>query len=153
MKRITTEYTFRTGKIDRPLRLAVASDLHSAPYEDALETFNYDDILPEGARGPQDGILQGAFLRDGLLFLPIGVGTPEHPHELFVSDVSRFGSKRLRWAHFDYTDIIPWEPEDYDIWNDRLVFPCNTDSAGVVYSLPYRKLVRSLTVTQPDSRP
>lgn len=121
--------------------------------EDALETFNYDDILPEGARGPQDGILQGAFLRDGLLFLPIGVGTPEHPHELFVSDVSRFGSKRLRWAHFDYTDIIPWEPEDYDIWNDRLVFPCNTDSAGVVYSLPYRKLVRSLTVTQPDSRP
>lgn len=114
--------------------------------DDALESFNFDDLLPEGVRGPQNGILQGAFLRDGVLFLPVGVGTEDHPHEIFYADLRHPGAGRghLRWGHFDFTDLVPWEPEDYDIWNDRLVFPCNTDSAGVVYSLPYRKLVKAM---------
>ena len=103
-------------------------------------------LLPEGVRGPQNGILQGAFLRDGVLFLPVGVGTEDHPHEIFYADLRHPGAGRghLRWGHYDFTDLVPWEPEDYDIWNDRLVFPCNTDSAGVVYSLPYRKLVKAM---------
>lgn len=45
MKRITTEYTFRTGKIDRPLRLAVASDLHSDTFDDVLEEFSRCDAV------------------------------------------------------------------------------------------------------------
>lgn len=45
MKRITTEYTFRTGKIDKPLRLAVASDLHSDTFDNVLEEFGRCDAV------------------------------------------------------------------------------------------------------------
>ena len=45
MKRITTEYTFRTGRIDKPLRLAVASDLHSDSFDDVLEEFSRCDAV------------------------------------------------------------------------------------------------------------
>jgi predicted MPP superfamily phosphohydrolase len=45
MKRIKTEYTFRTDRIDRPLRLAVASDLHSDRFDDALEEFSRCDAV------------------------------------------------------------------------------------------------------------
>ncbi len=45
MKRITTEYTFRTDRIDRPLRFAVAPDLHSGAFDDALEEFSRCDAV------------------------------------------------------------------------------------------------------------
>ena len=45
MKRITTEYTFRSGRIKRPLRLAVASDLHSDSFDDVLEEFSRCDAV------------------------------------------------------------------------------------------------------------
>ena len=45
MKRILTAYTFRSDLIDRPLRLAVASDLHSAPFDDVLEDFRACDAV------------------------------------------------------------------------------------------------------------
>lgn len=45
MKRITTEYTFRSDRIKRPLRLAVASDLHSDPFDDVLEEFSRCDAV------------------------------------------------------------------------------------------------------------
>lgn len=45
MKRILTEYTFRSGKIDRPLRLAVASDIHSGQIDDVLEEIGRCDAL------------------------------------------------------------------------------------------------------------
>lgn len=45
MKRIVTEYSFRAGQIDRPLRLAVVSDLHSGPFDDLLETFGRCDAV------------------------------------------------------------------------------------------------------------
>ena len=45
MKRITTEYTFRAGKIEKPLRLAVASDLHSDSFDDAMEEFSRCDAV------------------------------------------------------------------------------------------------------------
>ena len=49
MKRVLTEYTFRTDKIDHPLRLAVASDIHSSPFEDVLEEFaRCDAVLVPG---------------------------------------------------------------------------------------------------------
>ena len=49
MKRSLTEYTFRSAKIPRPLRLAVASDLHSAPFDDVLEEFaRCDAVLVPG---------------------------------------------------------------------------------------------------------
>ena len=45
MKRITTEYTFRSDRIKRPLRLAVASDLHSDSFDDVLEAFSRCDAV------------------------------------------------------------------------------------------------------------
>lgn len=45
MKRITTEYTFRSDRIKRPMRLAVASDLHSDPFDDVLEEFSRCDAV------------------------------------------------------------------------------------------------------------
>ena len=45
MKRILTVCTFRSDLIDRPLRLAVASDLHSAPFDDVLEEFGRCDAV------------------------------------------------------------------------------------------------------------
>ena len=45
MKRITTEYTFRTDRIDKPLRFAVASDLHSDRFDDVLEAFRRCDAV------------------------------------------------------------------------------------------------------------
>ena len=45
MKRKLTEYPFRSDKIREPLRFAVASDIHSAPFEDALEEFSRCDAV------------------------------------------------------------------------------------------------------------
>ena len=45
MKRIRTEYTFRTGKVKKTLRFAVASDLHSDSFDDVLEEFNCCDAV------------------------------------------------------------------------------------------------------------
>ena len=49
MKRKRTEYTFRTDRIERSLRLAVVSDLHSAPFDDVLEDLaRCDAVLVPG---------------------------------------------------------------------------------------------------------
>lgn len=49
MKRNRTEFTFRSERIDRSLKLAVASDLHSAPFDDVLEDFaRCDAVLVPG---------------------------------------------------------------------------------------------------------
>lgn len=49
MKRKRTEFTFAAAGIDRSLRLAVAPDMHSAPFEDVLEEFaRCDAVLVPG---------------------------------------------------------------------------------------------------------
>ena len=45
MKRIRTEYTFRTPLIERGLRFAVAPDLHSGPFDDVLDEFSHCDAV------------------------------------------------------------------------------------------------------------
>ena len=45
MKRIRTEYTFRTPLIERSLRFAVAPDLHSDVFDDVLEDFSRCDAV------------------------------------------------------------------------------------------------------------
>ena len=45
MKRILTEYTFRTPLAERSLRFAVAPDLHSGPFDDVLEEFSRCDAV------------------------------------------------------------------------------------------------------------
>lgn len=108
-----------------------------------VEELNFDDLLPEGARGPQNAVLQGAFIRDGILFLPCGVGSEEHPSELFFAGLP--GTRHYgKYRAFDYTDVMPCEPEDLDIWDGWLYCPCNTDSAACVYRLPYKDLARTM---------
>ena len=45
MNRILTEYTFRTDLIEKPLRFAVASDLHSDAFDDVLDEFRRCDAV------------------------------------------------------------------------------------------------------------
>ena len=45
MKRIITIHSIRSSRIHERLRLAVAPDLHSAPYDDLLDTFAQCDAL------------------------------------------------------------------------------------------------------------
>lgn len=107
--------------------------------EDVLRSFNFDELLPEGVRGPQNAIIQGAALLDGVLFLPCGTGSEKHPNELFYA-----GLDNGKYGWFDFTDVMPYEPEDLDLWEDFLICPSNTDAAGKVFSFPYRALVNSM---------
>lgn len=108
-----------------------------------LESLNFDDLLPRSSRGPQNAIIQGAFINEGILFLPCGVGSEKHPNEFFYAGLpgTRYEG---RYGHFDFTDVMACEPEDLDIWEGQLYCPCNTDTAGCVYSLPYRDFVRAM---------
>ena len=45
MKRILTHYDFHTGKLTKPLTLAVISDLHNEPYEDLFPMIEGADAL------------------------------------------------------------------------------------------------------------
>ena len=45
MRRIVTDYTVRSGRLTAPARLAVASDLHDAPFEDILPMLEGADAL------------------------------------------------------------------------------------------------------------
>ena len=45
MKRIITEQTVRSPRIPGHVRFAVASDIHSSPYEDVLDTFAQCDAV------------------------------------------------------------------------------------------------------------
>ena len=45
MKRILTEYTFRSPLIEQTLRFAVAPDLHSGPFDDVLDQFRRCDAV------------------------------------------------------------------------------------------------------------
>ncbi len=45
MKRIRTEYSFRTSLIEHPVRFAVAPDLHSDVFDDVLDDFSKCDAV------------------------------------------------------------------------------------------------------------
>ena len=45
MKRIVTHYDYHTGKLEKPLMLAVVSDLHNEPYEDIWPLIEGTDAL------------------------------------------------------------------------------------------------------------
>ena len=45
MTRIITHYDFHTGKLAKPLTLAVISDLHNEPYEDLFPLIEGADAL------------------------------------------------------------------------------------------------------------
>lgn len=109
--------------------------------DNVLESMNFDDLLPEGARGPQNNTLQGAFLKDGILFLPVGTGSERHPSEIFYAKLD--GS---RYGYFDYTDQVPCEMEDFGFWDGKLICPCNSykQGQGAVYAIPYRTLRRAM---------
>ena len=109
--------------------------------DDALNSCYFDELLPEGFHGPQNNILQGAAVFDGVLFLPCGTGSVRHHSEVFFAGVRKHIGK---YGYFDFTDAIPHEMEDFDLWGDKIICPCNTDSAGVVYTIPFRGFLSSM---------
>jgi len=108
---------------------------------DVIDSCYFDQLLPDGARGPQNNILQGAAVFDGVLFLPVGTGSSDHPSEVFFAGVRKHVGK---YGCLDFTDAIPHEMEDFDLWGDTIICPCNTDDAGVVYGIPYKGFIGSM---------
>lgn len=109
---------------------------------DVIETVYADEVLPEGARGPQNTILQGAVVVDGIMFIPVGTGSGTNPSELFYLDLNRRyrDGKPFRYGYYDYTDMIPWEMEDMDVWQDKLVCTTNDDARLLpVYAFDLKK--------------
>ena len=71
MKRVITTHTVQNRKIPEKLRLAVAPDLHSAPYEDVLDVLTAcDAVLIPGDlvdRHRRDNRYAERFLREDVL--------------------------------------------------------------------------------------
>ena len=105
MKRVLTPYTFAAAGIDRTLRLAVASDLHSAPYDDVLEEFSRcDAVLVPGDlvdRHRRDNSRALRFLREVPEIVPVfySVGNHERKYrdaENYYRRVEESGAVFLR---------------------------------------------------------
>ena len=105
-----------------------------------IRRFYFDDLLPPGARGPQDNTLQGAMIHDGIFFLPVGSGK-KYPAELFYAALD--GS---RYAGMDVTDCFPFEMEDMAFWNGRVVVPCNDlfKKTSFVAAFSYEELLGAM---------
>jgi len=131
MRRLT-EYTFHTGKLSRPVRLAVVSDLHNEPYDDIFPLIEGADALlvpgditdryhQETARGIR-------FLRDAAKRLPTFYSLGNHEAkqhnfrkvrkaiggsgaEMLINRYVRFGEL---WIGGWYDPKIVREPEMLD---------------------------------------
>lgn len=102
--------------------------------KDIVDSLYYDELVPEGRRGIQNAILQGACVRKGILYFPCGFGSPEHPSELFIIDM-----KKRKAGYYNYQDEITAEFEDCDFYKEDLIIGCN-GKGGPVYSIPLKKL-------------
>ena len=82
MKRVRTIYHIRSEKISGKLRLAVAADLHSAPFEDVLEDFRAcDAVLIPGDlvdRHRRDNRNAERFLREAPEIAPVFYSIGNH---------------------------------------------------------------------------
>lgn len=98
--------------------------------DDIQYSFYIDEVLPEGVKGPQENILQGGLVYDGLLYLPVGAGS-KHPSHLYVIDL-RYGEDHSirKGCWYDYSDVITCEMEDMDVWRNKIV--CTTNSHEAV---------------------
>lgn len=103
--------------------------------KDIQYSFFIDEVLPEGVRGPQQNVLQGALVHDGVLYMPVGVNE-NHPSYMYVIDL-RYGEDKSvrRGCWYDYSDVIPCEMEDMDIWGEKIVVTTNSpEDIRPVYS-------------------
>ncbi|MCR5003719.1 MAG: hypothetical protein K5984_05050 [Bacteroidales bacterium] len=113
--------------------------------EDVQYTFYIDETLPEGSRGPQDNILQAGCIYDGILYMPVGVGKEDRPSELYVVKLFPIKNEIPKGYRFEYTDVIPCEMEDVDVWKKKLI--CVTNSKGKrrpVYEFSLKELKQSI---------
>ena len=82
MKRIITGHTVRSPRIPGSLRFAVASDIHSSPYDDVLETFaQCDAVLIPGDlvdRHRRDNSNAFRFLREVPEIVPVFLSVGNH---------------------------------------------------------------------------
>ena len=82
MKRIITRHTVRSPRIPGSLRFAVASDIHSSPYDDVLDTFaQCDAVLIPGDlvdRHRRDNSNAFRFLREVPEIVPVFLSPGNH---------------------------------------------------------------------------
>ena len=120
--------------------------------EDVLDSLFFDEMLPEGAWGPQNSILQGAMVRGGVLYLPIGTGH-KYPSEFFFASLEGRGQA----CRFDFGEDLPLELEDADVSGDRLIFTANGNGNSLSYicSLPLNTFEKALKSVRraPESEP
>lgn len=108
--------------------------------EDIVEYKYYDEYQQEGERGPQNTIIQGGMIVDGILILPCGTGS-SYPAEFFLANLENGKS-----AVFDFTAQMHGEPEDVDVWGDQLLCSTNDglEKATPVWSLPLKPMLKAV---------
>lgn len=109
--------------------------------EDIVDYFYYDEFQTEGERGPQNAILQGGMIVDGVIILPCGAGSEKYPAEFFVANM-----KNRKSASFDFTLEMHGEPEDVDVWGDRLICDTNDGNEKIcpIWSLPLKTFLKAV---------
>ena len=93
MKRIQTVYPILSSRIERPLRLAVAADLHSSGFDDVLDDFfGCDAVLLPGDlvdRHRRDNHLAEQFLQEVPARIPVFLSVGNHERKFPDQDALR----------------------------------------------------------------
>lgn len=89
---------------------------------DALENYCLEDYYNK----PFSPIMQGLNVKDGLLFIPVGVGTPKEPSILYVWNM---GTHRMQ-NEINLQEAIPSELEDSDYRNGSIYL--QTQNMGIL---------------------
>lgn len=92
---------------------------------DIIENYTIQDYTSEF---PSVQIGQGACVRDGMMIMPVGLGTKQHPSLFYVWDLRRH---RLV-NRLDWTAAVPYEFEDCDFHGRDLYIQTNGNGVYVV---------------------
>lgn len=85
--------------------------------EDAIENYLLEDYMPSDAFKPRfNPIGQGLDIRDGLLYMPTGLGTEKHPSILYIWDLNRRTMKAL-----DLSGCTTGELEDIAVLSRKVL--------------------------------
>ena len=104
---------------------ALGDSLVTLTDKDLLENY----LIEETYSQPYNHIGQGLFIRDGLLYMPVGVGTDKHPSFLYVWDLTR------RWMRnvLDLREATKGELEDCAAFGSALLI----QAQGTLYRLDF----------------
>ena len=108
--------------IFRMPKLSDGPIVHLNP-RDALENYCIQDL---DSRFPSNHIGQGACIIKNQMFIPVGLGTEQHPSIIYVWNLQRKCLDNI----LDFQSQVPHEFEDCDFYNHKLIM--QTNGGGVV---------------------